>query len=315
LHDITFDHKREVVPFNSPSMKQFSQDVPGHCYYEYHLYPTQPFVDGYKTNQPWLYTVFVASLFIIMAATLFVYDTYVHRRNTRVVNQALNTNAIVTSLFPSTVRSELGNIYKEERQMQKAQQQEQAGTAANPTRLRTFLTSNHKGDAAGGMNSEMDDGEIILKGKPLADLFPETTIMFGDIAGFTAWSSVREPSQVFTLLETLYRAFDAIAKKRRIFKVETIGDCYVAVCGLPDPRKHHAVAMARFAQDCLDQTRHLTKRLEVVLGPDTGDLALRVGLHSGPVTAGVLRGDKARFQLFGDTMNTASCMESNGLPN
>ena len=61
--------------------------------------------------------------------------------------------------------------------------------------------------------------------------------MFGDIVGFTAWSSVREPAQVFTLLETLFAAFDAIAVRRRIFKVETVGDCYVAVAGLPDPRK------------------------------------------------------------------------------
>ena len=61
--------------------------------------------------------------------------------------------------------------------------------------------------------------------------------MFADIAGFTAWSSVREPCQVFTLLETVYRAFDMMAKRRRVFKVETIGDCYVAVTGLPEPRK------------------------------------------------------------------------------
>lgn len=62
---------------------------------------------------------------------------------------------------------------------------------------------------------------------------------------FTAWSSAREPVQVFTLLETLYSAFDDIAKKRRVFKVETVGDCYVAACGLPEPHRDHAVAMAR----------------------------------------------------------------------
>jgi len=60
-----------------------------------------------------------------------------------------------------------------------------------------------------------------------------TLTQFADIVGFTAWSSLREPVQVFTLLETLYGAFDYIAKRRRVFKVETVGDCYVAVAGLP----------------------------------------------------------------------------------
>ena len=69
--------------------------------------------------------------------------------------------------------------------------------------------------------------------------------MFGDLVGFTAWSSGREPSQVFNLLETIYYSFDALAHKRKVFKVETIGDCYVAVTGLPKPRKSHAPVMAR----------------------------------------------------------------------
>lgn len=114
---------------------------------------------------------------------------------------------------------------------------------------------------------------------------------------------MREPSQVFTLLETIYHEFDMIAKKRRVFKVETVGDCYVAVCGLPEPRRDHAVVMARFARDCLFRMEKALKRLEVSLGPDTTELGMRVGLHSGPVTAGVLRGERARFQLFGDTVS------------
>lgn len=93
-----------------------------------------------------------------------------------------------------------------------------------------------------------------------------------------------------------------------------MGDCYVAVTGLPDPQKDHAVAMARFAVNCLHEMQNLTKSLELSLGPDTADLSLRIGLHSGPVTAGVLRGDRSRFQLFGDTMNVAARMESNGCP-
>ena len=136
--------------------------------------------------------------------------------------------------------------------------------------------------------------------------------IFADIAGFTAWSSEREPSQVFKLLETIYSTFDSIAKRLKVFKVETIGDCYVAVTGLPQPDSEHAVTCARFACQCLIAMSSLAHELELTLGPGTSDLCLRIGLHSGPVTAGVLRGEKSRFQLFGDTMNTASRMESTG---
>ena len=72
-------------------------------------------------------------------------------------------------------------------------------------------------------------------------------VFFADIAGFTAWASTREASDVFALLEAIYGEFDSIARKHKVFKVETIGDSYVAVCGLPEPRKDHAVVMARFS--------------------------------------------------------------------
>jgi class 3 adenylate cyclase len=87
----------------------------------------------------------------------------------------------------------------------------------------------------------------------------------------------------------------------------------VAVTGLPDKQEYHAVIMVKFARDCYAKLTQLLPSLAEKLGPDTLSLAFRVGLHSGPVTGGVLRGQKSRFQLFGDTINTASRMESNGV--
>ena len=136
--------------------------------------------------------------------------------------------------------------------------------------------------------------------------------MFADLTGFTQWSASRDPTQVFTLLEVLYHSFDTIAKRRKVFKVETVGDCYVAVAGVPTAHKDHATAMACFANKCLIQSQQICNALEAVLGHGTADLGFRVGLHSGPVTAGVLRGDKGRFQLFGDTVNTTARIETSG---
>ena len=80
-----------------------------------------------------------------------------------------------------------------------------------------------------------------------------------------------------------------VLQKRSIFKVETVGDCYVAATGIPKPRKDHASALVHFAYEIILAMKAVTQQLEVTLGPGTGDLDLRVGVHSGPCTAGVLR--------------------------
>ncbi|CAB9519167.1 Receptor-type guanylate cyclase gcy [Seminavis robusta] len=224
----------------------------------------------------------------------------------RILSEAAAEAAIVSNLFPGKVRV---------RMIEDAKNQKSALGA--PRKKEDIFLRDGDGQhrlSVKKLNTYLSS-EGIFGSKPIAELHPYTTIMFADLVGFTAWSSVREPYQVFTLLETLYYAYDNIAARRRVFKVETIGDCYVAVCGLPDRRKNHAVIMARFATDCMHRMHKLVKALEVTLGPDTSDLGIRVGLHSGQVTAGVLRGDKGRFQLFGDTMNTASRMESTGVRN
>ena len=86
--------------------------------------------------------------------------------------------------------------------------------------------------------------------------------------------------------------------------VHSLGNSCCCVGEKPDPQADHAVRMTKFARECMRKVTDLTHKLETSLGPDTGDLSMRFGLHSGPVTAGVLRGEKSRFQLFGDTVNT-----------
>ena len=87
---------------------------------------------------------------------------------------------------------------------------------------------------------------------------------------------------MFELLETLYAAYDAIALKREVFKVETIGDCYMAVTGIPNPQPDHAYRMAKFAVDCQAKTMTILNQLKETLGEDTASLTCRIGLHSGP---------------------------------
>lgn len=122
---------------------------------------------------------------------------------------------------------------------------------------------------------------------------------------------MRTPSQVFELLETVFGAFDTLATTRSVYKVETVGDCYVAITGLPRAQPDHCLRMCRYAMKCMALFSQKTMELSVKLGADTADLKLRVGIHTGQVTAGVLRGDRARFALFGDTVNTGM-KNSNG---
>jgi class 3 adenylate cyclase len=287
LHDNKYTHHEivtELTSFVSVS----------NCVYTFHIYPSGEFENAYVTNRPWLYTAAVVFIFALTVAVFILYDFLVERRQDNVVTTANRSNAIVNSLFPATVR---------DRMMAENEEKDKEtgfGSKSNRDELLKFP----RGDTAD-----------IRSTKPIADLFPHATVMFADIAGFTAWSSVREPTQVFVLLETVYNVFDKLAKRRRVFKVETIGDCYVAVAGLPEERKDHASVMARFARDCMLKMNEVVQKLEITLGPDTADLSMRFGLHSGPVTAGVLRGEKSRFQLFGDTVNTASRMESTGMKN
>ena len=116
------------------------------------------------------------------------------------------------------------------------------------------------------------------------------------------------------MLELLFKEFDIIGLQTGVFKVSTIGDYYLATSGLPGILYDHAEVMAKFSVEYQKIFEVVTTELLYILGSETTDVKLRCGLHSGTVTAGVLRGLQSRFEIFGDTVNTSSRMESIGIP-
>jgi class 3 adenylate cyclase len=147
-----------------------------------------------------------------------------------------------------------------------------------------------------------------LKGEPrvIADLHPEVTVLFADVVDFTAFTERTDPQRVVGVLDEVFSAFDALAETHGLEKIKTIGDAYMVAAGLPEPRPDHARAMADMALDM----QAAFVRLCIPLGLD---LAIRIGVHSGPVIAGVIGRRKFSYDLWGDTVNTASRLESHGL--
>jgi class 3 adenylate cyclase len=150
-------------------------------------------------------------------------------------------------------------------------------------------------------------GRLKAGERPLADRFEEVAVLFADMVGFTQMSEHLTPEEVVELLDGLFSEFDAMAERRHLEKIKTVGDAYMVVGGLPEPRPDAAEAVAEMALEMQD----LVARSRTPLGET---LRLRIGIDFGPVVAGVIGTRKFTYDLWGDTVNTASRMESHGVP-
>jgi class 3 adenylate cyclase len=131
------------------------------------------------------------------------------------------------------------------------------------------------------------------------------TVLFADIEGFTRWSAAHQPREVLGMLNGLFGRFDALCIEYGVEKIKTVGDGYVAAAGVPSARADHALAMARVA---VAMQRAVAQDDQLLRG-----LGLRIGLHSGPVFAGVLRTTRLAYDLWGNAVNVACRMESSGV--
>src|SRR5262249_29624894 len=147
-----------------------------------------------------------------------------------------------------------------------------------------------------------------LKDQPgtIASNVPSASVLFADVVGFTPMSATMSPDQLVRLLDELFGTFDGFVAELELEKIKTVGDAYMVAAGVPEARPDHAKAIAELALRIRD---HVATNLV-----DGRRLALRIGVSSGPLTAGVIGTHKFSYDLWGDTVNTASRMESEGIP-
>jgi class 3 adenylate cyclase len=141
----------------------------------------------------------------------------------------------------------------------------------------------------------------------IAETYSSVSVLFADLCGFTTFSERVDASQLVDLLDDIFSAFDHLANAYGVEKIKTIGDAYMAVAGLPEPRDDHAEAVAGMALGMLEAFRGVMRNRGL-------SMEVRIGIHSGPVVAGVIGKHKFSYDLWGDTVNTASRMESHGEP-
>lgn len=143
--------------------------------------------------------------------------------------------------------------------------------------------------------------ELKMTGETTARRFESISVLFADIVGFTPMSASMDPEDMVAELNRVFSFFDSLTERYSCEKIRTIGDSYMVACGVPTPRSDHAEALASMALDMIEYSRG-------------GRLHFRIGINSGPAVAGVIGTKKFQYDVWGDTVNTASRMESHGVP-
>ncbi len=141
----------------------------------------------------------------------------------------------------------------------------------------------------------------------IAESYEEVTVLFADLVGFTEFSAQISPTELVKLLNHIFSMFDQLAVRYEVEKIKTIGDAYMVVAGLPTLRDNHAVALAEMALAMQEAVEKFNREQGY-------EICLRIGMNTGPVVAGVIGLNKWTYDLWGDTVNTASRMESQGIP-
>ena len=212
MHDRKFEEMGKQVDFssfqlaNSKSLSE-QENIPGNCVYTLTVYPSDKMENQYLTRDPLVYTIVIACVFLLTSLIFVAYDWMVRHQQKKLLAKAVQSGALVSSLFPKAVRD---RIYAEQQQRKEA-----AKTKTQSKDIRALMGNNPHGN----------EHEDIENTRPIAERHEDCTVLFIDMVGFTKWSSDRQPSDVFWLLESIYGAFDKLAKKDGVFKVETIGDC------------------------------------------------------------------------------------------
>ena len=185
--------------------------------------------------------------------------------------------------------------------------------------LRYFIDQKNKAYALLAVEQEKSDTLLlnvlpkeiadILKEKnqTIANHFEEASILFADLVGFTPLTESMTPDEMISLLNQIYSHFDDLVEKYGLEKIRTIGDNYMVASGVPTPRADHVQALANMALDVLKYTENLPMQNGTAIN-------FRIGINSGPLVAGVIGKKKFHYDVWGDTVNTASRMESHGVP-